>query len=279
MYKLPLKNCLITSHKSPDGDALSSCIAVYNYLISNGCRAAIRLVGNIPKNLDWMLENITIINYVPKWVEKVIVLDCAPTLERVGWKIPGGLKILNIDHHDSRINEHDPKQKIFVFKSCSTAAILFNHFGIKDDILAIGAYTDTYFIKNIQEVAKFISDLKISEEKIEEYVEKINYKSDKRTWKIIRDSKIHRYKNGFVIVETDEYDMTAIETAMHILCELNETVCLIYGDKDVKLRTSDKGMDLSLIAKEFGGGGHKFASACNVKGKVSEFKEFISHLK
>lgn len=268
---------MITAHRSPDGDALSSIKAVFDYISSNNKRAVVRLSGDIPKNLKWVIEDVEVVDYIPDWVELIIVLDSEPSLARLGWEIPSNIPILNIDHHTYRISEHDPKNKVFVIDTFSTADILFRMFGIKNDILVVGAYTDTYFAKSIKKAMEFILDLDVPEEKLEEYLDKINYRSDKKTWKIIRDSKIHKCKNGFIIVETAEYDPAAIEGAMHILCELNETVCLIFGDKQVKLRTADKELDLSKIAKEFSGGGHPFAAGISHVNNITEFKDFIKH--
>lgn len=277
ILKIPIKDCLITSHKCPDGDAISSSIAVYNYIKKNKKKVCIKLIGPIPKNFEWMLGDIKLSDEVPKWVKQVIVLDSDFSKDRLGWKIPDNVPVLNIDHHIQRIDKHDPKNGIFVFDDFSTASILFRKFGISDDLLVIGAYTDTYFAKNIKDVFTFILDLGVPEDKIEEFINKVNMKSDRRTWKIIRDSKIHRCKNGFVIVETLEDDPMAIESAMRILCSMNETVCLIFGDKQVKLRTSDKELDLSEIAKKFSGGGHPFASGINKLESITEFKDYIIH--
>lgn len=274
--KIPLVDCVITAHKCPDGDALSSCRAVYNYLINNGKRAAIKLKGGIPKNLRWILDGVELVDEIPEWTKLIIVLDSEPSYGRLGWSLPKQIPVFNIDHHAYRLAEHDPSKKIFIIDTFSTAEILFRKFGIRDDILVVGAYTDTYFAKSVKDAFTFILDLEVSEEKIEEYLNKINFRSDKRTWRIIRDSKIHRCKNGFLIVETLEDDPAAVEGAMHVLCELNDTVCLIYGDKQVKLRTSNKELDLSKIAKHFGGGGHSFASGCNIES-ITEFKDFIIH--
>lgn len=279
--KIPILDCVITAHKYPDGDALSSMRAVYDYIINGGKRAALKLNGTIPDNLLWIIEGVEIIDKgIPEWTKMVIVLDSAPTSDRIGWEIPKRLPIFNIDHHINRIDEHKPSKKIFVIDAFATAEILFRRFGIKNDILVVGSYTDTYFAKNIKQVFKFILDLEVPEEKIEEYLNKISFRSDKRAWKIIRDGKVHKCKNGFIIVETHESDPTAIETAMKILLELNERICLIFGEYQVKLRTTDKNLDLSLIAKEFGGGGHKFASGIpTIKERVSEFKDYIIHYK
>ncbi|MFA5048304.1 MAG: DHH family phosphoesterase [Patescibacteria group bacterium] len=278
-YFIPLKDSIITSHINPDGDAISSCVALYNYLKINDKKVSIKLCGTIPTNLSWILNDIKNDDDLNS-CEQVIVLDSNCTKERIGWEISSNLSIINIDHHGTnRINEHNPDKGIYIINACSTAVVLFRWFGIKDNVLAIGAYTDTYFSKNITEVLCFLADLNISDEEIEDILEKVSFRSDRKTWHIIRDSKVNNYKNGFV-VETNESDITSIENAMTILMKMNNTVYLIYGkEKNVKLRTNDKSLNVSEIAKLFGGGGHRFAALCNVKNKVSEFKDYIKHYK
>ena len=105
-YTIPLINTLISFHKNPDGDSLSSAAAIYHYLISNKKRAAIKFKGNIPKNLKWVIEDVEICNTLPEWAELVIILDAEPTEERIGWKIPDNMSVLNIDHHAYRIKDH-----------------------------------------------------------------------------------------------------------------------------------------------------------------------------
>jgi len=278
VYKIPKKNCIITAHKNPDGDAISSCVAVYNFLISKKKRAAIRLEGGIPENLEWMLEDIPIVKNTPDWAEQLIVLDSNWSFDRLGWNIPD-LPVFNIDHHVVRIKENDSAAGIHVIEACSVASLLFRKFGIKDKILVVGVYTDTYFTRHTLEAMNFLLDMNVSEEEIEYFLDKVNYRSDKKTWHIIRDAKVHSCRNGFVIVETEETDPAAIENAMCILNKMNESVCLIYGSqKDVKLRTTNKDIDVSKIAKIFLGGGHKFAAQCRANGRTSELKSLVISL-
>lgn len=277
-YNIPIKNSIIASHINPDGDAISSCIAVYNYLIKNKVNANIILKGNIPKNLTWMLDTIEFNEEINlEKFEQIIIVDAPPTKERLGWEIPK-IPLVNIDHHKYRLEEHSPKNNIYVFDTYSTAEVLFRRFGIKDDILIVGAYADTYFMKNIVEVATFIVDLEITKEKTQEYLEKINYRAEKKIWKTLRDAKVHRCKkNNFVIMETHEDNIDVIEGLLKIVMEFNETICLIYGNNQAKLRTSNKEMDVSVIAKKFNGNGHNFAACINHIDNITEFKDFIKH--
>jgi phosphoesterase RecJ-like protein len=280
MYKkLIIKDCILTSHQNPDGDAISSMVALYNFLKSHGKKVALKLSGDIPKNLQWVLDGVDQVKKIPKWAELIYVLDTAPIKERLGWSLPN-LPIYNIDHHACRLNENDPNNNVYVVDCCSTACVLFNKFGIKDDILAIGAYTDTLFSKRIHEVFQFIEKLGIKEEKLEQFVSRVNVNTSKDLLEILHTDKIHKCKNGIMIVEiSEEYSIDTIESFIQILMKLSETICLIYGDrKDVKLRSSNPDVDVCEIAKLYGGGGHTYASACNVKGKVLEFREtIVSH--
>jgi phosphoesterase RecJ-like protein len=278
-YTIPIKDSLITSHENPDGDALASSISLYKYLESKGKRVALRFSGKIPRNLEWMIGECNIARKVPNWVENIIVLDCAPDSDRIGWDIPSNISIYNIDHHTSRINDNDPDNNIHVIDACSTASILFNYFGIKEDILVVGVYTDTFFTKKIMEVFNFLSKINIDEEKINHYISAINANPDKKLWKLLNESNVHRCRNGFIIVETSEEMPDVIESFMQILLKMSESVCLIYGNENnVKLRTSNNILDVSILAKEYSGGGHSYASMCNVNGKVSEFKSKIISL-
>jgi phosphoesterase RecJ-like protein len=278
-FTLPVKNCVITSHENPDGDAISSMVALYDYIVENGKEAVIKIGGDIPKNLLWLFNGRNIVKKIPDWTELVYVLDCSPDKSRIGWEIPG-LPVYNIDHHDFRESENDPDNDIHVIKSCSTASLLFSRFGLKNDILTVGVYTDTLFTKNIYEVLHFLDQIGIEEDELSSYICRINVNPDKKLWDLIQESKIRHCRNGFVIVETDdEYSPDTIETFMQVLMKLNESICLIYGkNKTVKLRTSNINLDVSDIARQYGGGGHPYASMCNILGKAADFKSKITSL-
>ena len=278
-FSLPDVNCLITTHKNPDGDAISSCVALYNYYKENGKEVYLKLSGKVPKNLVWMLENVDVVKKIPDNIDMVFVLDCAPLKSRIGWELPV-LPIYNIDHHKMRIKDNDPDNYIHVVDSCSTASILASRFGIKDNVLAVGLYTDTTFTKKTQEVFHALNLIDIDEQTLETYISLVNSNSDKKIWAALQEAKTHKCRNGFIIVELKEdYDVAIIEDFMQILMKLHESICLIYGDDlDVKLRSSNQNLDLSEIAKQYGGGGHPYASVCNIDGKLSEFKNKIKAL-
>jgi phosphoesterase RecJ-like protein len=276
-YTIPQVNTLITSHINPDGDAISSMVAVYKHIKATGNQVVIKAHGEIPKNLAWMFEGIDIVKKIPDWVENIVVLDCG--VERIGWEIPKGLPVFNIDHHISRVEDNDPDNNIHVIKACSTAGLLYTRFGIKDELLLVGVYTDTLFTKSISEVFHLINEFNIDEDKMSEFLSKINSNPDKKIWNLLSKTKVNRFKNGFLFAELEDFGAPdAIEVLMQILFKVSESVCLIYGkNKMVKLRTSNISLDLSKVAEEYGGGGHPYAAACQINS-ISEFKIAIRSL-
>jgi len=280
---IPKKDSIITAHICPDGDALSSIVAMYRHMINIGVKSAIIIKGDVPENLLWIIEGVEKLDEFPEWAEQVIVLDSGFSYERIGWNIPNGINIVNIDHHISRLSKHDPKNKIFIYDMCSTASVLLWKFGIKDDILAIGMYTDTLLSRRMKEVFNSIIELGISEEKFRRLLDSINNLPMELVWRVIRNSKVSRLPNGFVIVETDEDSLVIIDYAIHILNKLNPYICLIYGKiekRTVKLRVPEHSQcDVSKVAKIFNGGGHRFAAVCPlVDGNIDALKKELELL-
>lgn len=283
MYKLPIKNSLVVGHENPDLDSLSSCRAVASFLKDNEKKAAIRLSGSVPSYLEWILAGEEIVNTIPDWAEQVIVLDCGPEKERIGWEIPDHMVVVNIDHHKTRFDCHDPQKKIYVKDRCSTAAILILDFGIVETILLSGLYGDTLFQKNFNELTRCFRKLLkpgVSDEAIEKILANIRPSKDRRIIDAVREAKVHRCRNGFTICELKgNEDSGAIEQIMRLLHNFSESVCLIQPNGQGRLRTSNPNIDLSKIAELFSGGGHAHAAGLDVSGgKGTALKTLIRSL-
>ena len=86
------------------------------------------------------------------------------------------------------------------------------------------------FTKHITEVFYFLDDFNMDEEKLNSFISKVNVNTDKKVWDILTTAKVRKCRNGFVIVETDEFGSPdVLESVMQILSKLNESVCFIYG--------------------------------------------------
>lgn len=275
IYQLPKERCIITTHANPDADALSSCMALHSHLCKIGIQSWIKICGDIPQNLENIIPEDIRIGKIPN-VNLVVVLDSGPELERIGWEIPNNMKIFNIDHHISRSNLHNPSNNIFIIDMCSTAAILLRYFGIKDNILFAGIYGDTLFKIRIKEISQLLSTLDVDEETAEYMINMVDHINSKTVLSALRNSIITRYRNGFTVVELkDSIPAWAQTEVISILSKVENSVCLISESGSVRLRTTSKNIDVSQIASEFGGGGHKFAAGCFVNGNRTKLKKFL----
>lgn len=278
-YKLPLKDSLVVGHMNPDGDSLSSVKAVINYLRANGKRACGKVIGPIPEHLSWILNEEDLPPDIPE-VEQTVVLDCAPTPERVGFEIQGA--VINIDHHTTRFEEHNARKKIYVLDRCSTAAALILDFGLVEHCLLVGLYTDTLFQKSWNELKKCFARIEISDNRAEQILSSIRPTRYMQALVGIKHAKFHKCRNGFLIVETDEKNPLVVNEMMDTLFRYSENVCLVDGDHNAKLRTSNKLLKesgkLAEIANIFGGGGHPFAAACDASNKKTTLYGVIKQL-
>lgn len=76
------KQIVITTHKSPDGDAIGSSLGLYHVLKSKGCEVSVVVPNGYPDFLKWMPAEDVILNYelqeneVKQWFEKSEILFC-----------------------------------------------------------------------------------------------------------------------------------------------------------------------------------------------------------
>jgi nanoRNase/pAp phosphatase (c-di-AMP/oligoRNAs hydrolase) len=278
-YALPLRDSLVIGHANPDGDSLSSIKAVIGYLRENGKAAFTKMAGNIPEHLSWIVheDDFAEKGFQP---EQTIVLDCAPTEDRVGFHIEG--PIISIDHHASRKLEHNPSKKMYVLDRCSMAAALVLDFGIVNEVLLVGLYTDTLFMNSFNEVLKVSKILKLSDERAKEILSAIRPTRYLQALVGIKNAKLHKCRNGFFIVETEEKDPIVVSEIMDTLFRYSESVCLIDGNGQAKLRTSNKGLidneKLLEIADIFGGGGHPHACVACANGRRTTLVSVLKQL-
>ena len=57
------KSIVITTHKSPDGDAVGSSLALYHFLKKKRKEVSVIVPDSFPSFLNWMVETEKIIHY------------------------------------------------------------------------------------------------------------------------------------------------------------------------------------------------------------------------
>ena len=150
------KKIVITTHQSPDGDAIGSSLALFGYLVKKGFDVSVVVPDNFPKFLKWMegADNIHVYDYEQNVVEGLIFeADLIFSLDYNDLTRVGGVGDLiekstaykaMIDHH---LNPADFADWMCSdTSSCSTAQLIynfiedFNDLDLIDNQIAEGIY-------------------------------------------------------------------------------------------------------------------------------------------
>lgn len=136
---------LILGHKSPDGDAVGSCLALKHYLNILGYDAKVILPDAFPSFLNWMKGKEEILIFEKEWKTCIDLIYNAKLIftldfndqSRVGEKMGHYLskspaKKIMIDHHQ------DPKDYAYItysdVQSCSTAQLIYELIEANNDL-------------------------------------------------------------------------------------------------------------------------------------------------
>lgn len=131
------KKILITTHKSPDGDAVGSSLALYHYLVKMGHEVCISVPDPFPNFLQWLPGTDKILTYQSERSKFKAILDEADVLfaldynnfQRTGEELGELLNAskackIMIDHHQEPDETMD--QKVWDVKASSTAELVYD---------------------------------------------------------------------------------------------------------------------------------------------------------
>jgi phosphoesterase RecJ-like protein len=283
-------NILITAHEEPDGDSIGSQLALAGYIRCVGKNVTIINRGLIPAKYRFIPESGSIIDSSQyagnNHYDLAIILDC-PRIGRIGNVadiIGNDIPIINIDHHADNtsygiINMLDPAissvgEMLYEFFRNSQIAIDVN--------MAISLYvaiiTDTgrfrfrSTTRRTMEIAGHLIDLGADPRDI---CDKIYYSILPETLKMTGQvlSGIEFYEAGKICL-LQMSRQTLIENKLDIGETDGLTDYSMFGEgvvvgvmlkeidatrTKVSLRSRD-GIDVSLLAQKYGGGGHRNAA-------------------
>jgi len=298
------KYILIITHVNPDPDTVSSALALSNLFYNNKINHKVYNVGkNIPSNLDFINKFDKITNQMPKSFDLAICVDCGAK-SRMGFELPSGIPLINIDHHKS--NDNFGTINIVNHYKSSTAEVLYDFFKynglyITKDIataLYVGIYDDSlgFTISRCDEMTF---------EKIN-FLVKCGAQPALIADKLIRRDSLAKYRVLPKVLESLELFDEGQVAVIHVLPQwLKETgastvdcevalnmisniaivkiaIFLRIVNGNVRASIRSKGdIDVSLIAQIFGGGGHVNAAGCTLpcsdifEGKNMILKEIL----
>ncbi len=291
---------LITTHISPDGDALGSVAALAASIKKLGKNATIFMKDNVPEEYSFLPELENKHTIIPaKHYDAVIVVDCG-SIERVDsdfLEFKNYDVLINIDHHKSNTNFGNIN---IVDKDASSAGVLvykvLKAAGVSLDLdTATAIYTtilvDTGSFRYSNANAEAF---KIASELIDSGVNAWDVAgSVYENQSLIRinllklvlaEMEIH-IDEGFAsmtitqdMLKKANADFDVTDGFINFARSIKGVeVALQFkqlGTEKYKLSMRSKGnVDVSEIAENFGGGGHKNAAGCYLDGDIDSVKE------
>jgi bifunctional oligoribonuclease and PAP phosphatase NrnA len=306
---------LLTTHENPDGDALGSLLAMHWILEQLG-KDSLMFMSPDEFPLPWEYRAWTfdkrLVGAPPDDVTErtIVFLDCG-NIDRmpVDFLQGDGLHILNIDHHHD--NTRFGTVNLVCSEASSTAEMVWRLAKELDaeitpqiaDALYTGLVTDTgrFMYENTSPMAHRMA-AELIEAGVEPYQvsrrlsENLSFRRVQLLQRAL--ASVERFDGGGITIAhlvKDDYEQTgAFETDSegvvdHMRAVEGTSVAVLVrellsedreGLRKVSLRATDGRVDVSRIAREFGGGGHPqaagFSTALPYPELVERLRELVS---
>lgn len=287
---------LVTAHIRPDGDAIGAVLGMGLALIHANKKVQMVLSDGIPSSFNFLPGFELINKQLVEDYEISIVLDCSDE-QRAGNVFKCKKPDINIDHHIT--NEYYAQFNLVDINAASTTAILAEHlplWGLKitkeiSDVLLTGLITDTIGFRTsnvtsstLETAAKLMLSGADLSDLYEKALNRRSFQSAKywgqglqsiqRKGKILwatltlEDRKISNYTGN------DDADLINI-----LSCIDGSDIFIIFIEQNehhVKVSWRARpGIDVSQLAKQFGGGGHPAASGADIDGDLVDVQKKV----
>jgi len=296
------ENILLFAHSRPDGDTTGSVLALSEYIKTLGKKADISCYDPFPEYLQPLLEE-TFLNPANLDLKKYNLIIATDSVERGFHKILDQIQdnqiVALIDHHPDitikgDINIIDAKYSSF----CEIIYdfFLFNKIGISRKMatpIMLGLMSDTGSFQHsnttpkVMEIASQLMKKGVPLSKIVETTFANKNISTLKLWgKAFEKAKINP-DNGMIVSALTQKDLEDCNASTEDIAQVSGILNTVPGTKFAlilsergngiikgSLRSEEyKGVDVSKIAAQFGGGGHKLASGFEIKGTIVETKD------
>lgn len=283
-------NIAIFAHEKPDGDAVGSALALFSLCKEMGKHVSVSITGEMPNNLLF-LKDIDVVNQNKiKSGDLCIVVDCA-NLTRLGknrYQPQNFKNILMIDHHIKEDNFAN--YSVIKVGYSSTCEVIYDvltdeNIEITPTIayyLLIGILTDTggfkYACTTPETMIKTAKLLTIANININDLMIPLFSSITKEMFELkkLAYDKIKLYCNDTIAIinisndELKEINVNFADTKIVLeiaqsLKSVKAVALVTEGEPGVNyVSFRSKGVDISLVANVFGGGGHKESSGCKI---------------
>lgn len=294
---------LIASHFLPDGDSVGSSLALARSLVKNGKKVMLFNRDPIPVKYQFLnhadLSASMTNNFAGDAANtNLVVLDCSD-FSRSGLllEFKNSFKtVTNIDHHVT--NEYYGTANLVVPEAAATGEIIYEllrhgNFFIDDHIataLYVAITTDTgsfKFENTTSRTHRIVADLlnyniniavisqRIFDEKPLVYF--LILKKALSTLEFWKDDRIAAITISRDLLVQEGADMEVLDGMINYTKNIGgvEVGILFFIDQDneIKVGLRSKNVDVSMIADQFGGGGHVRAAGFRRKGSYHDVKK------
>ncbi|RRS30870.1 MAG: phosphoesterase [Epsilonproteobacteria bacterium (ex Lamellibrachia satsuma)] len=280
------KNITILTHLNPDADTIGTGLGIFNILSRDKTKRVeiVNASNMLPRHLDF-LPLFEKIKHKMDFEESLIIsCDCG-SIDRLGFDLKGR-EILNIDHHESNQYYGIVNVVIPEYASASQVAYrLFQTFYPIDADAATCFYTallsDTrYFTTNsvnqeVFEVAKELVDIGAEPADIACHFTQRRSLSSLRilekalsTLRLCCDAKVAIMmvtQEDIVETGTRMPDVEGIVDYGRSLATVEIALFAMELENGIRISLRSKTVDVSRVAAEFNGGGHKVAAGFTLK--------------
>lgn len=295
----------IAGHKDPDGDAVFSCLSMAALLKEKGLPYQLLSAGpfkrsDIKNYAKYFSDRMKFLSEPERKKAGLIVIDCSE-MHRLG-EIDGDLKNLDtyiIDHHKTA----EISQNSIIDPSSPATACIIQQMYEKisgpvpkkvAEYLFFGMATDTGYFRFLKEdsaetfrLAARLVDAGVNPRAIYDKMTGGKPYSTRKLLGVLLDRTELRYNNRLAITyetmdDTRKWGQKGRDSdALYsLLLAVDEIEAVLFARQDTELtctcgfRSKDK-IDVSTIAAQFGGGGHKNAAGLSIDGKLPDVIEKI----
>ncbi len=296
----PDKTVGICGHTRPDGDAIGSTLALASVLSLAGIDAYPLLPDEqtVPETYTWLTHSDKYVNpsQAPLQLDYLFVLD-TPTIKRLGegsTYLARAQTIILIDHH---MRQDIPAVECFVDTTASSTSQLVwdlvraSRFEISADTAGacyVGLSTDTGSFQHSNTTPKALHDAADMVDAGALPFEVANHMYNSKTQAALELEgrileRLTLVNDGLIaysyVADSDFSETGALRSEGENLVELVRSVAgvkvalmftLNAHETRISLRAKT-GVDVSAVARVFGGGGHKAASGCTWPEKDADF--------
>jgi phosphoesterase RecJ-like protein len=291
---------LSISHKRPDGDTLGASCALYLAMQQLGKQIDMACIDNIPERFSFLADMDKVIkSFDFREYDLILVSDAgASYMTRYHEIYPdifkGGVPVINFDHHAS--NDQFGKVNLVDVNSASTTILLYRFFEFMDiqitpvmaTALLCGIYNDTGSLMHSNtgiDVFEISGKLMEKGGKIHQVAKNLFRTTPLSTLKlwgrVLENARVNDEGVTLSVVTWKDFEECQAKTdeISGVVDFLNSvpgskfTVLLNedeQGNVKGSFRTQRDDIDLSALAGQFGGGGHKKAAGFTMPGRLQK---------